>query len=188
MDFRRDNIASKLAIQASSIPSLLVLNWATPCLVSIPIQDNQISLLSWALNENMQSAAVVINPVFTYNKGKLHLEEGKLVDLLAKGNHNLDWQFSIIFKEKNDDRDLRPMVYPGRFVFPSPFGDPKKNMFFMSELRKSHRTEEVKQLTAKGMKVVEDLAEDALPPTTEVRDSTVHGAAKYCQLGVAAWD
>ena len=124
MDFRRGIIASKLAIQASSIPNLLVLNWAAPCLVPIPIQDNQISLLSWALSENMQSAAVVINPVFTYNKGELHLEEGKLVDLLAKGNHNLDWQFSIIFKEKSDDRDLRPMVYPGRFVFPSPLGGP----------------------------------------------------------------
>eukprot|EP00974_Lingulodinium_polyedra_P029884 2879150-Lingulodinium_polyedra.AAC.1 len=62
----------------------------------------------------MQSADVVINPVFTYNnKGKLHLEEGKLVHLLAKGNHNLDWQFSLIFKEKSDDRDLRPMVCPG---------------------------------------------------------------------------
>ena len=129
MDFRQDNIASKLAIPSSSIPSLLVLNWAAPCLVPVPIQDNQISVLSWAPSENMQSADVVINPVFTYNKGKLHLEEGKLVDLLAKGNHNLDCQFSIIFKEKSDDRDLRPMVYPGRFVFPSPLGDPKNIMF-----------------------------------------------------------
>ena len=76
MDFRRDNIASKLAITPGSIPSLLVLNWAAPCLVPIPIQDNQISVLTWALSENMQSAAVVINPVFTYKKGKLHLEEG----------------------------------------------------------------------------------------------------------------
>ena len=111
-----------------------------------------------------------------------------IVDLLAKGNHNLDRQHTIIFKEKNDDRDLRPKVYPGRVVFPSPLGDPKKNMFFSCELRKSHRTEEVNQLTAKGMKLVEDLAEDALPPTTELRDCTSHGAAKYCQLGVPAWD
>ena len=93
----------------------------------------------------MQSAAVVINPVFTYSKGQLHLEEQKPVDLLAKGNHNLDWQFSILFKEKSDDRDLRPMVYPGRFVFPSPLRGPKNNLFFICELRKSHWTEEVKQ-------------------------------------------
>ena len=80
------------------------------------------------------------------------------------------------------------MVYPGRFVFPSPLGGPKKNLFFMCELRKSHRTEEVKQLAAKVMKLAEDLAEDAFPYTTEVRDSHVHGASKYCQLGAAAWD
>ena len=36
--------------------------------------------------------------------------------------------------------------------------------------------------------MVEDLAEDALPPTTEVRDSHAHGAATYFQLGVPAWD
>ena len=38
------------------------------------------------------------------------------------------------------------------------------------------------------MKLVEDLAEDALPYTTEVRDSHVHGASKYCQLGAPAWE
>ena len=48
----------------------------------------------------MQSAAVVINPVFTYSKGKLNLEEQKPGDLLAKGNHNLDWQFSILFRRR----------------------------------------------------------------------------------------
>ena len=116
-----------------------------------------------------RSAAVVINPAFTYNKGKLHLEEGKLVDLLAKGNHNLDWQFSVLFKEKTDDRDLRPMVYPGRFVFPSPLGDPRHNLFFTCDLRKLHRTEEVNQIAAKSMKLIEDLAEDALPPSTDDR-------------------
>ena len=58
----------------------------------------------------------------------------------------------------------------------------------MCELRKSQRTEEVKQLATKEMKLVEDLAEDAFPPTTRVRDSSVHGAAKYCQLRAPAWD
>ena len=163
MDFRHDAITSKLGVLTRDVPSLLALSWAAPRMVPPHIQDNQISVLTWALSENMQSAAVVINPVFTYTKGKLRVEEQKLVDLLAKGNHMFDWQFSILFGKKSDDRDLRPMVYPGRFVFPSPLGDPKKNLFFMCELRKSHRTEEVKQLAAKAMKLVEDLAEDATP-------------------------
>ena len=34
MDFRRDNIANKRAIPPSSIPRLLALNWAAPCLVA----------------------------------------------------------------------------------------------------------------------------------------------------------
>ena len=122
IDFRRDTITSKLGVAAHDVPSVLALNWAAPCMVPIHIQDNQISVLSWALSENEQSAAVVINPVFTYTRGKLHVEEQKLVNLLARGNHNLDWQFSILFREKSDDRDLSPMVYPGRFVFPSYLG------------------------------------------------------------------
>ena len=35
--------------------------------------------------------------------------------------------------------------------------------------------------------MVEDLVEDALPMTTEDRVG-VHGAAKYCQIGVPAWE
>ena len=93
MDFRHDAITSKLGVAYHEVPGLVALNWAAPCMAPIHIQDNQISVLSWALSENMQSAAVVINPVFTYTKGKLHVEEQKLVDVLAKGNHNLDWQF-----------------------------------------------------------------------------------------------
>ena len=38
------------------------------------------------------------------------------------------------------------------------------------------------------MKRVGDLAEDALPPPPSTEDRTIHGAAKYCQLGVQAWD
>ena len=30
-----------------------------------------------------------------------------------------DWSFHVMFKEKGDARDLRPMVYSGKFVFPS---------------------------------------------------------------------
>ena len=94
----------------------------------------------------------------------------------------------MVFKEKSDDRDLRPMVYPGRFVFPSPLGDPKKSKWSFCNLRKSHRTEEVKQLSPKMMKEVEDLSADALPTSTDLRDYHIHGAAKYAQIGAPAWE
>ncbi len=68
-----------------------------------------------------------------------------MITELSKGNHNLDWQYNVIFKEKVDQRDLRPMVYPGCFVFASPLLDPAKNMWFSCELRRTQRTEEVRQ-------------------------------------------
>ena len=80
-----------------------------------------------------------------------------------------------------------PWGYPGRCVFVSPLGGPRHKLFFNCDLRKLHRTEEVNQIAAKSMKLIEDLAEDALPPSTEDRFA-VHGGAKYCQLGVPAWD
>ena len=90
-------------------------------------------------------------PIFTYNKGRLHLEESKCMNLLTRGNHNLDWPFMLAFKEKTHEADMRPMVYPGRFVFSTPAGDVKKNAFFWSDLRKLQRTSEVAQLSSKDV-------------------------------------
>jgi hypothetical protein len=37
------------------------------------------------------------------------------------------------------------------------------------------------------MKEIIDLSDDALPTTTDGKDTYIHGAAKYCQLGTPAW-
>ena len=109
-----------------------------------------------------------------------------MIGKLTKGNHNLDWQFSIVFTEKAHEADLRPMLYPGRFVFPLPLGDPKKNPFFGCALRRNGRTPDVRQLNPKDMKEIEDLSPDALPPSMDPRDIHVHGGAKYNQIGTDA--
>ena len=149
--------------------------------------EAQTNVLCWAMSDNMQSIALVLTPVFTYNKGKLHIEETKIMECLTKGNHNIDWQFIVQFKDKVDERDMRPMVYPGRFVFASPLGDVKKNQFFWSDLRKLQRTQEIPQLMAKQVREVIDLADDALPVSIDSAACHVHGASKHCQLGVNAW-
>lgn len=186
MNFKRDVITRKTGADKHLVPSVVFLNWSAPCLVPAQNQDGQVQVLSWILNENMQSCGLVLYPVFTYMKGRLHLEESRATSQLVKGNHNIDTQFSVLFSSQCDARDLRPMVYPGRFVFPSPLGDLSKNMWFHSELRKSRRTPEVKQLQAKLMKEVEDLSPDALPLSTDTREARQTGAAKYCQLGPSA--
>ena len=188
MNYRRDYIARQLGLKEEKIPMLMLLNWAAPCLIPAALQEQQKSVLTWGLHDNMQSCAIVIAPVFTYSRGKLHMGEKKMLEQLSEGNHNLDWQFSIVYKEKADDRDMRPMMYPCRMVFPSPLGDPRKNIFFSCELRKNHRTAEVVQVPTKSLKEIQDLSPDALPPTTNERDGHIHGAQKFNQLGTAACD
>ena len=187
MNFRRDMVARKLGCEVSKIPALVFLNWSAPCLIASTVYDAQSNVLAWATNDNMQSVGIVLYPVFTYAKGKLHLEETKVTNQLTRANHNIDIQFSILFADQVDGRDLRPMVYPGRFVFPSPIGDLAKSMWFSCKLRKSRRTDEIKQLAPKNMKEIEDLSADALPPSIDLSTSRVQGAGKYSQLGAAAW-
>ena len=91
LDYKRDEIGQKLNITPSEIPAIIFLNWAAPSLIPAPVQESQIGMLTWALHDNMQSVAVVTAPVFTYNRGKLHLDETKMLEQLSKGNHNLDW-------------------------------------------------------------------------------------------------
>ena len=188
MNFRRLTVAQKLGCDPGKIPALVFLNWSAPSLIASTVYDSQSSVLAWVTNDNMQSVGVVLCTVFTYAKGKLHLDETKVTNQLTRGNHNIDVQFAVLFADQVDARDLRPMVYPGRFVFPSPIGDLSKSMWYMCKLRKTRRTEEIKQLAAKNMKEIEDLSADALPPNTDVQNSRVQGAGKYCQLGSPAWN
>ena len=187
LNWRNNQVIAKLGCVPSKVPYLVALNWACPCLIPSQTQDQQLAILSWALHDNMQSSALVVAPVFSYNVGKLHLEEQKMVTALSRGNHNLDVHFNVIFKDQCDSRDLRPMVYPGRLVFPSPLMNIARSMWFSCDLRRMRRTEEVPQLPPKLMKEVEDLAADALPTSMDGKDSHIHGASKYCQLGVGGW-
>ena len=124
-----------------------------------------------------------VAPVFSYTRGKLILEETKMINLLQQGHHNLDYNFQILFKDQKDTRDERPLGYNCRFVFPSPIGHPKKSPFFSCKLRQLGRTNEINQMDTKFMKCVEDMSEDALPQSSDARDSYVHGAGKYSQIG-----
>ena len=84
---------------------MLWLNYSAPCLIPSAVQDAQFQTLAWALHDNVHSMALVLEPNFTYNKGKLRLEQSKIIEQLTQGHHNLDWQFSIVFKERTDDGD-----------------------------------------------------------------------------------
>ena len=155
MNFKRDTITARTGFQDNAISHIPLLNWSAPCTIKDQIQQHEIDVLSWALAENMQSCAIVLAPVFSYNKGRVHLEEQKMVKLLANANHNIDCQMVVLFTEQCDQRDDRPMVHPGRLIFPSSL--PRmQNMFYSSSLRKHRRTDEVKQIPGQSMKCIED--------------------------------
>ncbi|CAK9028727.1 unnamed protein product [Durusdinium trenchii] len=183
MNAKRD-VTQKLSVPADEIYTLVWWNVTSPCLIPAHIYQQSVSLLAWALNDQMKSMALVLMPTFSYSKGKLVLEESQLLQKLSAGNHNIDWQWHLLFSERSDARDLRPLVYTGRFVFPSPL-ELQKNPWFSCDLRKTQRTVEQKQLAAKEMREVECVAEDSLPTTTDTRD-ILHGAPKYWQVGSTA--
>lgn len=95
MNFRRQ-IMTKIGVEhASQVPHICYLNCSVLCL--IPAHP-----LKGAIDEQMQSVGLLLQPAFTYNRGKLLLEERQVLDLLQQGNHNLDWTFSVLFREKTD--------------------------------------------------------------------------------------
>ena len=164
------------------LSQLLFWNMASPALVTAESQIKQNGVLTWALHANAQSCCLLTLPQFTYKKGLLWMEEKKLVEMITAGNHNIDLGYSILFTGQNDQRDQRPMVYHGKFVFASPIGDPRKTLFGNAEMVRLRRTEPVQQLPPNKMREVEDLTPNALPPSTDSRDGP-KGASKYAQLG-----
>ena len=156
-------------------------------LIPTDYQKMQYALLAWSISENPISAGVVLCPLFSYNKGKVWMEEVKMLQELSKSNHNIDHCFSMPLRDRQDARDTRPMCMHGRFVFSSPLQDIRKCPFFLSDLCQNGRTPDVKQLPAKTLKEIEDISPEALPPSTNLRDNHIAGANKFCQLGPDAW-
>ena len=76
-----------------------LLSCAAPCQLHADFLAAQLSVLTWALAENPSSCAAVVQPAFSYNKGKLILEEKKVLTLLQQGHHNLDYTFQLQFRQ-----------------------------------------------------------------------------------------
>ena len=166
MNFKRDNIRSKVGGPGGDeIPNVVILNWTAPCMVPVSMQTSQLGVLSWALQDCMQSVAAVLNPIYTYTKGKLHLEEAKMLSMLGQGNHNLDMGFGMCFTDPQDSRDDRPLLYSGRLVLPSPV-PLHKHIFYNCELRRARRTADVKQVLSNNLKFIEDPA-SCVPSVSE---------------------
>lgn len=187
LSYRMEALKKIRTVPASAcdVPTVVIMNWTAPCLFASSRQKDHSNVLAWALHDNQQSVGVIFFPTFSYSRGKTSLEETAALNSLVTGGHNLDHQFSLLYAERNDQRDSRPLLYPARFAFPGHILDlSKNNMFWNCELRKNGRTDPVKQLPSKDLKEVEDISEEALPQSCST--GFVSGAAKHCQLGPPA--
>ena len=119
--------------------------------------------------------------VVRYSAGKLHLEEERVAKQLANGHVNLDCTFCIIFTDPSDGRDLRPLIYPGKLLFPG-YVKTADSAFWSCNLRKQRRTQDVKQVRHKDMKILEDLSEDSLPDAGNKHEH-IGQAERYAQIG-----
>ncbi len=187
MNFRSE-VAAKLHIGAHEVRILSFINWCAPSTHSANASKSQVELLAWALAENTNNLGIVLMPVHSNHKNKVVLTEKTAMDRLGKCSFNLDHQFCVLFSHRVDGRDNRPLMYPGRLIFPGALLDVRSSPWFQSALRVNGRTAFAPQLAAKDMAIVEDLDPNALPkPLVDhpLGERFVSGAHKYEQLGVA---
>jgi hypothetical protein len=145
------------------------------------------SLMGYICNERDHNIGVMMSPLFVYRRGHLWMQEQQLQKLLASKNINWDKGFSLLFKERLDARDLRPLTYPGRLVHASHVKD-SEWFWRTSKLAREGRTELASQLMSRDMVSVEDLDPTSLPASVDTTGAVVQGARKFEQIGGDAAD
>ena len=92
-----------------------LLNWAAPSVTPQHIQKEQLHVVSWALSENKNNVCLLVMPAHTNPKNKLYVLEQSVLTKLSKYNMVFDTPYCILFQNKVDARDGRPMTYQRRF-------------------------------------------------------------------------
>eukprot|EP00973_Karenia_brevis_P029257 4034962-Karenia_brevis.AAC.1 len=106
---------------------------------------------------------------------------------LADAHLNIDRVWGLLFVPPEDPRDERPLLYPGRIAFPMTNDFKFKDWAWRNSslFKKSAQVGPVKFQKTTNMLYVDDVASDALPPTS---DPATHMSPpeKHQQIGVEA--
>ena len=164
---------------------LSVLNWSAPCVSPHGAQEAQRNMITALAHESPENLGIVLCPVFHYKKSQLFMLEQTMVRSLAGQQVDVDTMFALMFKERLDMRDNRPLLYPGRLVRSQGQKD-SDSIWRNTPIMQKNKTEEAQQCVARDMRIPEDLAADACPATTEDQQATVHGSKKVEQIGCDA--
>ncbi|CAK9020813.1 Uncharacterized protein SCF082_LOCUS15069 [Durusdinium trenchii] len=176
---------------------MTVLNWSAPSTQTDAAQEAQAISFCQLVSGSASNLGLLLCPVFHYKKNQMHVLEHTLVKCLASKGVDVDHQASLLFKERKDSRDTRPLQYPLRVVRPlaatavDDEGEKvsKKNLpgshWLAAPLLSKGRTEEADQVAATKLKQVEDLNETAVPATTDISGS-IQGGRRFEQIGASA--
>lgn len=145
---------------------LVLINWISPSTISSTSLQGQAEIVKDVLSENSKNMGLLLSPMWTYKRGGLWSQEEMIMRLLVKKGVLLDHVFTLLFGEKVDNRDGRPLAFPGRFVFDGN-AVPNKELWKNSALLTKGYTEPAVQVAARDMIMIEDLAENALPQTID---------------------
>eukprot|EP00439_Symbiodinium_sp_Y106_P034386 s8141_g4.t1 len=171
--------------QIDKIVQCSLMNFVSPCLIKADHQGAMFKFLQHSLAE-VNNIAALLNPLFSYKKNGRYAEEHSVLQRIAMTGVQMDRVFSLLFNEKLDDREDRPLIYPGHLLTSVATDTiPAGNFFWRrSALFKKSRTPEAKQLGGREMLSVEEVGEASLPASTSIELSgTVKGAQKWAQIG-----
>ncbi|CAE7881797.1 unnamed protein product [Symbiodinium sp. KB8] len=171
--------------QMDRVVQCSLINFVSPCLIKADHQGAIFKFLQHSLAD-VNNVAVLLNPLFSYKKNGRYAEEHAVLQRIAMTGVQMDRVFSMLFSEKLDDREDRPLSYPGHLLTSVatdtlPAGD---FLWRKSTLFKRSRTPEAKQLGGREMISVEEVGETSMPASTSIQLSgTVKGAQKWAQVG-----
>ena len=182
----KSSIARQMKIDPASIVTICLVNWSTPCMIASAQQTAQVQLLNFIMAEDSESIGASLNPVFSYTRGQVWLQEHALMKTCATaGNLNVDKFFALSLKDKRDARDSRPMMHPGRILSQSRVDVADMKIWKKSRLVTNMRTDPVPMLCPKDMDIVEGVSDMSLPSQTDLGYPS--GSKKFSQLGEPAW-
>ncbi|CAJ1415004.1 unnamed protein product [Effrenium voratum] len=186
-------------LERSSVAVLSILNWSAPATQAQLAQEAQASCFAQLVAENPINLGVLFCPVFHYKKHQMHVLEHVLLKSLACRGVDVDFQATLMYRDRKDIRDNRPLSYPLRIIRPyidnlhisEDEGDdaqeqrttrsrrnPAGRYWQSCQLMRTRRTDEAEQVPNAKL-------EAALPATTDI-DGSLRGGRRFEQIGVSA--
>ena len=164
----KKSFARNLGIEYSSVITVVWLNYTAPCMISNCEMAIQMHLLNYIMNEENHNIGIHLNPVWNHKKGQVWVVDHVVSQQLARqAACNIDTQFALLFNDRSDLRDGRPMTYLGRILCKSSEELSNNVVWKSSSLVLDGHVGPIPQFQPKSMDVITKLDDDSLPTSAD---------------------